>query len=245
MVNPTVAAGKSTNAIGRPDARLFFEPQNSNTIASPRSSRANLPTTAVQTSTTASSTAATAVTETNCHGSTLLQIPCTTPIAKAVYRTSRMDPRSTTFSSTPCRVRTGAKKGRAIWPNVNGSKSCSMISMTALPCRRGPRPVCIISSTNSGVSTTPTMLDNEALTIAAETWPRAIEVNAMDDCTVDGTRHRNRTPLYKSVVSTEGTNARAASPSTGKTTKVVLSTNRCSRHWRTPRQACCGDNRAP
>ncbi len=69
-----------------------------------------------------------------------------------------------------------------------------------------------------------------ALTIAAETWPRAIEVNAMEDCTVDGTRHKNSSPLYRSMVSTEGTNIRAASPSAGKTTNVVVSTSRCSRH---------------
>ena len=87
------------------------------------------------------------------------------------------------------------------------------MSRTALACRRAPPPVFISSTTSSGVSTTPTMLDNDALTIAAETWPRAIEVNAIDDCTVDGTRHRNSSPLYRSMFSTEGTNARAASPS--------------------------------
>jgi hypothetical protein len=76
--------------------------------------------------------------------------------------------------------------------------------------------------------------------MAAETWPRAIEVNAIDDCTVDGTRHRNSSPLYKSVLSTEGTNARAASPSTGKIANVVASTNRCRRHCLTPCHACCG-----
>ena len=41
----------------------------------------------------------------------------------------------------------------------------------------------------------PRMLDNEALTIAAGTLPWAIEVNAIEDCTVDGTRHRNSTPV--------------------------------------------------
>jgi len=66
------------------------------------------------------------------------------------------------------------------------------------------------------VSTTPRMLDNDALTMAAETWPRAIEVNAMEDCTVDGTRHRNSSPLYRSMLNTEGTNARAASRGPGK-----------------------------
>ena len=103
----------------------------------------------------------------------------------------------------------------------------------------------INSTTSSGVSTTPRMLDNDALTMAAETWPRAIDVNAIEDCTVDGTRHKNSTPAYRSMVSTEGTNARQASPRIGKITNVVASTSRCSRHCRTPCQACCGDNRAP
>ena len=89
------------------------------------------------------------------------------------------------------------------------------------------------------------MLDNDALTMAAETWPRAIEVNAMEDCTVDGTRHKNSNPLYRSTLNTEGTNARAASPRTGKITNVVASTSTCNRHCRTPCQACCGDSRAP
>ena len=89
------------------------------------------------------------------------------------------------------------------------------------------------------------MLDNDALTMAAETWPRAIEVNAIEDCTVDGTRHRNSNPLYRSMLSTDGTNTRAASPRIGKITKVVASTSTCSRHCRTPCQACCGDSRAP
>ena len=74
----------------------------------------------------------------------------------------------------------------------------------------------INSTTSSGVSTTPRMLDNDALTMAAETWPRAIDVNAIEDCTVDGTRHKNSTPLYRSMVSTEGTSARQASPRIGK-----------------------------
>jgi len=41
MIRPTLDGGNNTSAIGRPDARLFFDPQNSSTIASPRSSRAN------------------------------------------------------------------------------------------------------------------------------------------------------------------------------------------------------------
>ena len=39
------------------------------------------------------------------------------------------------------------------------------------------------------------MLDNDALTMAAETWPRAMDVNAIDDSIVDGTRHKKSRPL--------------------------------------------------
>ena len=67
----------------------------------------------------------------------------------------------------------------------------------------------ISSTTSSGVSTTPRMLDNDALTMAADTWPRAIDVNAIDDCTVDGTRHRNSTP----VVQVDGQHRRHQRPS--------------------------------
>ncbi|OBH04498.1 hypothetical protein A5696_04800 [Mycobacterium sp. E2699] len=69
------------------------------------------------------------------------------------------------------------------------------MSRIAAASTRGAPPVVINSTTSSGVSTTPRMLDNDALTMAADTWPRAIDVNAMDDCTVDGTRHRNSRPL--------------------------------------------------
>src|SRR5271166_684646 len=245
MLKPTVAEGKRTSAIGRPDARLFFEPQNSSTILSPRSSRASWPMTLVQTSTTASSTVTTMATATNSHGSALAQIPCATPIEKAVYTTSRMEPRSTTLSSTACRAIAAAIHGRASCPTPNGTNSCNTMSPTALPPTAGAPAVSINNRTSSGVSTTPRMLDNDALTMAAETCPRAIEVNAMDDCTVDGTRHRNSTPWYRSMVSTDGTNARATTPSIGKITYVVVRTSKCSRHCRTPCQACSGDNRAP
>ena len=69
------------------------------------------------------------------------------------------------------------------------------MSSTADPPIRGAPVVCISSTTSSGVSPTPRMLDSDALTIAAGTLPWAIEVNAIEDCTVDGTRHRNSTPV--------------------------------------------------
>ena len=70
--------------------------------------------------------------------------------------------------------------------------------------------------TNTGVSTMPIRLENDALQIAAATLPLAMEVNAIDDCTVDGRQHKNITPAYNSGVNTAGTNTRQESPSIGK-----------------------------
>ena len=52
----------------------------------------------------------------------------------------------------------------------------------------------ISSSTSSGVAKTPMRFEADALTIAPGMLPRAIEVNATEDCTVEGTRHRKRMP---------------------------------------------------
>ncbi len=41
----------------------------------------------------------------------------------------------------------------------------------------------------------PTRLENEPAQIAAATLPRAREVKAIEDWTVDGTRHRNSSPV--------------------------------------------------
>ena len=43
--------------------------------------------------------------------------------------------------------------------------------------------------------------------IAAATLPRAIEVKAIEDCTVEGRMHRNMTPTYSWWVNTPGCNA--------------------------------------
>jgi hypothetical protein len=48
--------------------------------------------------------------------------------------------------------------------------------------------------TSAGVMKIPSRLEAEALHTAAGTLPLAIEVNAMDDWTVDGSVQRKRTP---------------------------------------------------
>jgi len=50
------------------------------------------------------------------------------------------------------------------------------------------------TATRTGVSTMPRMLEKDALQMAAATFPRAIEVKAIEDCTVEGRQHRNIRP---------------------------------------------------
>ena len=73
-------------------------------------------------------------------------------------------------------------------------------------------------STNSGVKTTPTREETLAATIEAAMCPRAIEVNATEDCTVDGTSVRYRIPRYISLPTTAFRGS-IASPSSGTTQK--------------------------
>ena len=56
------------------------------------------------------------------------------------------------------------------------------------------------SMTRTGVIKTPAKLEVEAETMAPGTFPLAMEVNATEDCTVDGTSVRNRIPMYISSV---------------------------------------------
>ena len=61
--------------------------------------------------------------------------------------------------------------------------------------RAGARRLRTISRpTSSGVRKMPSKFEAEALHTAAGTLPRAIEVKAIDDCTVDGSTHRNSMP---------------------------------------------------
>src|SRR5450830_1562205 len=91
-----------------------------------------------------------------------------------------------------------------------------------------------ITLTINGVRKIPSKLDAEALQIAAGTLPRATDVKAMDDCTVDGSTHRNRMPRYRSGVRTNNKAGFSIRPSKGKTRKVHNSTVRCSRQCTMP-----------
>ena len=105
-------------------------------------------------------------------------------------------------------------------------------------------PVFISSMASSGVATTPTIEESEALTIAAATLPPAIEVNAIDACTVEGTKVKNRMPIYSPSPSTKRS-GESAKPTSGNSTNVQLRIIRCRRQWIRPRIASAVERRAP
>ena len=89
------------------------------------------------------------------------------------------------------------------------------------------------------------MLDIDAEQIAPATLPRAVAVNAIEDCTVDGSVHRNSTPAYSAGGSTTGTSALAPTPSSGNSANVHSDTTRCSRQCLSPSSTARDDSRAP
>ena len=84
MISPTEALGKSTSAIGSPDARLFFDPQNNNTVASARLSRASRAVPTVMPSIPASRAVHTTATATMRNGLRVLQMCSAMLIENAV-----------------------------------------------------------------------------------------------------------------------------------------------------------------
>ena len=83
----------------------------------------------------------------------------------------------------------------------------------------------------------PSRLDAVAAHSAAATLPRAIEVKAIEDCTVDGSRHSISSPAHSGGVSNSGATARIVSPIAGNSRKVLPSTTACSRQCRAPANA--------
>src|SRR5699024_4771898 len=73
---------------------------------------------------------------------------------------------------------------------------------------------------------------------------RPMEVNATEDCTVEGTRVRNKMPRYISSM-INNVSGRSASPTMGKSTKVNIKMVRCSFQCLMPLSASCVDKRAP
>lgn len=93
--------------------------------------------------------------------------------------------------------------------------------------------------------TTPARFDGDAQHRAAGTLPRAIDLNAIDDCTVDGSSDRNVSPVTSPPSRCPFANAAMPSPTIGKTTNVVAATSAWSRQCVIPAQIAPGERRAP
>ena len=155
-------------------------------------------------------------------------------------------PRSVNASSWRRRSTHAPISGRARWPAMKGRNSSSTILPSAP--RFSGIPSCEVSKTvtSNGVRKTPSRFDIDALQTAAATLPRAIEVNAIDDCTVEGRAHRKRIPTINSGVSSQlGDSHSMPSPSSGNATKVQASTSRCRRQWVRPAMIASRGRRAP
>ncbi|MNT74071.1 hypothetical protein D3C72_2128510 [compost metagenome] len=79
---------------------------------------------------------------------------------------------------------------------MNGNRSCRKICRNASSEKPPPWPPTVNSRpTSNGVRNMPKIFEAEAEQIAAGTFPPAMEVKAMEDCTVDGSTQRNSTPI--------------------------------------------------
>ncbi len=81
-------------------------------------------------------------------------------------------------------------------------------------------------ATITGVINIPIKFENDALHTAPATLPCATEVNAIEDCTVDGKKHINKKPQYNSCPSSGTNTGLASKPKTGKRMKVNAKTKR-------------------
>ena len=116
-----------------------------------------------------------------------------------------------------CRATNPPIHGRSRCPATNGNSNCSAIVFTDPHAMPPPALAagCMATCTSSGVATIPIRLDSDALHTAAATLPRAIAVNAIDDCTVDGSNVRNNSPdaITGSIAAPPACNT--ASPTSG------------------------------
>src|SRR5438105_1399557 len=86
--------------------------------------------------------------------------------------------------------------GRSRCPAANGTRSCR--TTWEIPATLNALPWSLDTSPNRiGVRNRPARLDPAAEQTAAATLPPAIEVNAIEDCTVEGSTQTNSTPRTK------------------------------------------------
>ena len=106
-------------------------------------------------------------------------------------------------------------------------------------------PVFISSMASSGVATTPTIEESEALTIAAATLPPAIEVNAIEACHGRGHKGQEQNAHVQPITEHKNAAGESAKPTRGNSTNVQLKIIRCRRQWVRPRIASAVERRAP
>src|SRR5258706_4080105 len=159
---------------------------------------------------------------------------------------SRIEPWSTYRRTGMPRSSEPAIHGRSNWPAMNGMRSCSTIFQ--MPFSDELEPAfwfVIVTLTITGVRKMPIRLEADALHTAAGTLPLAIDVKAIDDCTVDGSVHRNRTPVYSAGVTSGASTGLSARPSSGNSTNVLSRTTRCRRQCVAPATIAPRGNLAP
>ena len=100
-------------------------------------------------------------------------------------------------------------------------------------------------ATIAGVKNIPNKLEAVALQIAAATFPFATDVNAMDDCTVDGSMHKNKIPKYKLGVINGARTGFSTNPNNGNSAKVLTNTVKCNRQCFAPANNVSRGNFAP
>ena len=101
------------------------------------------------------------------------------------------------------------------------------------------------SIASSGVMMTPSTLEAVAATMAAGMLPPASEVNVIDDCTVDGTRHRKIKPIFIALEIHPSGMASSGVASSGYITKVIARIVRWSFQCLMPATVSSVERRAP
>src|SRR5271169_1373130 len=126
---------------------------------------------------------------------------------------------------------------------MNGTRSCNTTcripaKLIALSCTPERRPNKI------GVRNSPARLDPAAEQTAAATLPRAIEVKAIEDCTVEGRTQTNNKPDQSDRERACGAAAHRPNPSNGNSTNVAEVIAACSRQCSAPATRAARESRA-
>ena len=80
----------------------------------------------------------------------------------------------------------------------------------------------------------PIILEKDALHTAPATLPPATEVNAIEDCTVDGKKHKNKKPKYSASPKSGCKIGFDSKPNNGNAINVKAKTKLCKRQCKIP-----------